>query len=409
MALAALFQEDRSRLLAYLIGVIGNIDLAEDCLQEAGIAALTHWPGSGIPDNPVGWILATARRKAIDQIRRDNTGARKAELLATIQSTADETTLKTIPDDRLRLIFTCCHPALAMEARIALTLRILGGMTTEAIARAFLVPEATLAQRIVRAKKKILSARIPYAEPAADALPERLEGVLATLYLIFNEGYSNPASTERDLAAEAIRLCETLLRLMPNEPEILGLLALMLLHDARRPARWTPAEDLVLLEDQDRTRWSAPEIQRGIDIVETALRLRRPGPYQLQAAIAAVHAEATVAADTDWRQIVGLYDSLLLFTPTPVVRLNRCAALALAEGPEAGLEALEQLADDDLEAMADYYLFHAARADLLRRLGSLEAASAAYQTALDLTTVPAQRRYLEKRLAELTAPATPQT
>ena len=389
-----------------MIRVLGDFDLAEDAVQEAFVQALQVWPSRGIPDNPGAWITTTARNRAIDRLRRERTLREKTETLTRLAELerlgGDETDMSGIPDDRLRLIFTCCHPALAMDARVALTLKTLGGLTTGEIARAFLVPEPTMAQRLVRAKRKIRDAAIPYRVPPAELLPERLEGVLATMYLVFNEGYGSTSGplVRDELCAEAIRLARVVARLMPDEPEAQGLLALMLLHHARRGARTTPAGDLVLLEDQDRARWDHDAIDEGLAILDAAIAERRPGPYQLQAAIAALHARAPRAEDTDWPQIAGLYDRLTVLSPTPVVKLNRAVAVAMADGPARGLPHVEALAAE----LDGYHLFHSARADLLRRLDRREEAAEAYRKALGLATNPSERAFLERRAAELTGP-----
>jgi RNA polymerase sigma-70 factor, ECF subfamily len=383
-----------------LIRKLGDWDLAEDAVQDAFAVALERWPKDGVPDNPAAWIATTARNKAIDRLRRRRVLEEKKVMLPEPFDSDDlDESGDSIPDDRLRLIFTCCHPALAPEAQVALTLRTLGGLATPEIARAFLVAEPTMGQRISRAKGKIRDARIPYEVPADERLPERLPAVLAALYLIFNEGYlatESDAVIRRELSAEAIRLARVLAQLMPDEAEVLGLLALMLLHDSRRETRVDPAGDLVLLEDQDRSRWVAEEIAEGAALLDRVLRLGPPGPYGLQAAIAAEHARAPTAADTDWGRIALLYGLLTQVKPTAVVELNRAVAVAMSEGPEAGLELI-----DALDGLDRYHLLHAARADLLSRLERRDEARAAYQRALELTSNPAERAFLERRLDEL--------
>jgi RNA polymerase sigma-70 factor, ECF subfamily len=405
------FREEQGRAVATLIRVTGDFDLAEEAVQDAFISALETWPERGVPENPGAWITTTARNRAIDRLRRRKRLVEKTETLA--REAAIESELEAIEpessedamhiaDDRLRLIFTCCHPALAIDARVALTLRTLGGLTTPEIARAFLVPEPTLAQRLVRAKRKIRDAGIPYRVPPAELLPERLHGVLRVLYLVFNEGYaasSGDSLIRRELCAEAIRLARVVVSLLPDEPEARGLLALMLLHDARRDARVGPGGELILLDDQDRSRWDAGRIAEGRALVEGALGERRPGPYQLQAAIAALHDEAVTPADTDWAQIATVYVALQRMTPSPVVELNLAAAVAMAQGPAVGLAMMDGIAaSGELET---YPYLHSARADLLRRLGRWSEAEAAYRGALALTTNDPERAFLEGRLREV--------
>jgi RNA polymerase sigma-70 factor (ECF subfamily) len=405
------FRQESGRAVATLIRVLGDFDLAEEAVQDAFLRAIEVWPTDGVPANPGAWITTTARNRAIDRLRRRRTLAEKTEALGREAAAAGELGggpwgerlgVSDGVDDRLRLIFTCCHPALAPEARVALTLRTLGGLTTPEIARAFLVPEVTLAQRLVRAKRKIRDAAIPYRVPPVEVMPERLDGVLRVLYLIFNEGYSatsGDALVRRELASEAIRLARMLAELMPDEPEAIGLLALMLLHDARRDARTGAAGELVLLEDQDRGRWDRAEINEGQALLDRAIRMRRPGPYQLQAAIAALHDTSADGGSTDWPQIAALYGRLAVVAPSPVVEVNRAVALAMAEGPAAGLEVLETLAGEP--ALTGYPYFHAARADLLRRLGRVDEAAAAYRAALERTTNDVERGFLERRIAEV--------
>ncbi len=405
--LDGIYRDESRRILATLIRLLGDFDLAEEALHEAFRAALEQWPRDGVPNNPRTWLVSAGRFKAIDTLRRrarfDASLAALAEQLGAepFQPTGPDP--DAIGDDRLRLIFTCCHPALASEARVALTLREVCGLTTEEIARAYLVPPPTLAQRIVRAKARIRATRIPYQVPPRSELPERLDTALQVIYLVFNEGYAPAAGdalTRPDLSGEAIRLGRLLRELLP-EPEVLGLLALMLLHEARRPARTSPAGDLILLEDQDRRLWNREQIAEGIGLLEQALRAAPPGLYTLQAAIAAVHAEAPSAAATDWAQIVALYGLLVQLAPSPVVELNRAVAVAMGDGPEAGLAAVDAiLARGEL---GDYHLVHAVRADLCRRMGRMAEARAAYERALSLTRQEPERRFLTGRLAQLDA------
>jgi RNA polymerase sigma-70 factor (ECF subfamily) len=403
--LEAIYREESRRVFATLIRLLGDFDRAEEALHDAFRAALEQWPRDGVPANPRAWLVSAGRYKAIDGLRRDrrvdvrDDVAEWADAIAA--DTAPESGDESVADDRLRLVFTCCHPALAPDAQVALTLREVCGLTTEEIAHAFLTPAPTLAQRIVRAKAKIRDARIPYHVPEPSDLPERLEAVLRVLYLVFNEGYAASAGdslTRADLSGEAIRLGRLLVELLP-EPEALGLLALMLLHDSRRAARISPDGDLILLEDQDRALWNRAQIAEGVALVERALASRRFGPYTLQAAIAAVHAEAPDATDTDWAQIVALYDVLWRVEPSPIVELNRAVAVAMRDDPAAGLSLIDAiLARGEL---ADYRLAHAARADLCRRLGRTADARDSYERALVLTRQGPERRFLERRLAAL--------
>jgi RNA polymerase sigma-70 factor (ECF subfamily) len=395
-AITRIVAEEYGRCVATLTRVLGDIDLAEDAVQDALTVALVRWPADGVPPNPGGWLVTTGRRRALDRLRRDAVGRDKEARAAREEVPPDDEPDAPeeegpVHDDRLRMVFTCCHPALALPARVALTLRLLGGLTTPEIARAFLVPEATMAQRIVRAKNKIRAARIPYRVPHDADLPDRLPGVLAVVYLVFTEGHAT--STRDDLAAEAIRLGRLLAELMPDEPEVLGLLALMLLTEARRPARTAPDGTRVLLADQDRTRWDHDLVAEGLELVRRCLRRDRPGPYQVQAAINAVHASAPDAGATDWHQVVALHDQLLALAPNPVVALNRAVAVAETEGPAAALEIVDALA----ERLDRYHLLHAVRADLLRRLGREDEARAALDAALARTDDPDDRALLTAR------------
>jgi RNA polymerase sigma-70 factor (ECF subfamily) len=397
------FREEYGRAVAVLARHFGDIDLAEEAIQDAFAIALQRWPAGGRPPSAAGWIITTGRNRAIDRLRREATRGQREDQALRMQSAGEPMDEGAVPDDRLRLIFTCCHPALATASQVALTLRLLGGLTTAEIARAFLCPETTMAQRLTRAKAKIRDARIPYRIPDQADLPARLASALAVLYLIFNEGYaasSGPQLVRADLCAEAIRLARQLWQLLPDEPEVMGLLALMLLIEARRAARTTEGGDLLALPDQDRSRWNRSLIAEGQAIVRACLRRNRPGPYQLQAAINAVHGDAETAAATDWSQILHLYDQLTSCAPSPVVALNRAVAVAETAGPAAALAIVEQLSDEltDGRSLNDYYVLHAIRADLLRRLDRRAEAAGAYREAIALTQNAAERRFLERAL-----------
>ncbi|MCX4767491.1 sigma-70 family RNA polymerase sigma factor [Streptomyces sp. NBC_01275] len=387
----AVFRAEYGRAVAVLVRFLGDIDLAEEAVQDAFTTAVRRWPETGVPPSPAGWIITTARNRAIDRLRRESSRDDRHAEAARLHAPDPPAQEGPVHDDRLRLIFTCCHPALALQAQVALTLRLLGGLTTAQIARAFLVPEPTMAQRLVRAKAKIRDARIPYRVPRDADLPDRLKGVLAVVYLIFNQGYEGEAG----LCTEALRLGRLLAELMPDEPEAAGLLALMLLVESRRPARADADGALVPLPEQDRTRWDRDLIAEGQALVRSCLRRDRPGPYQIQAAVQAVHSDAPTAEATDWNQILRLYDQLMAVSPSPVVALNRAVAVAEVEGPEPALELLDGL---DLDG---YHVLHAVRADLLRRLSRTAEAVRAYEAALALAENPAERAHLDRRLREL--------
>jgi len=411
MDVERIYREESGRILATLIRLLGNFDLAEEVMQEAFATAIEQWPERGIPDNPRAWLVSTAHHKAVDMLRRRarfdakrDELQRFAELEQWVSTEQDMPAPEAVSDDRLRLIFTCCHPALALEAQVALTLRTLCGLSTEEISRAFLIPLPTMAQRLVRAKQKIREAHIPYEVPQPDDLPERTDAVLLVVYLVFNEGYSatsGDAPVRRELCAEAIRLGRLLCELLPQQHESQALLALMLLHDSRRSARVDDTGEMVLLEEQDRQRWDREEIREGLSLVNSALRSGSRGPYALQAAIAALHAQATRPEDTDWRQIVLLYEGLLREQPSPIVQLNHAAAVAMADGPAAGLLLLDQL--DGKPELRDYYLLPAARGDLFRRLHQWTDAAQAYRRALSLASNQSARSFLTRRLAEVEA------
>ena len=407
-SLDRIFRAESGPVLATLIRVLGDFQLAEDALQDAFTAALETWSRDGLPASPGAWLTTTARRKALDRLRHLRiVEAKSSELALSIRlnleahGPQDELQVSPVPDDQLRLIFTCCHPALSREAQVALTLRTLGGLSNAEIARAFLVNEATIAQRVARAKQKIARARVPYEVPDRESLAPRLKAVLSVLYLLFNEGYlatSHGQLIRGDLVDDALRLARSLSALLPDEPEPMGLLALMLLHDSRREARVTDEGDLVPLEDQDRTKWNRPQIEEGLRLVEEALRMRRPGPYQIQGAIAAVHAEASIAADTDWPQIAVLYDRLLRYERTPVIELNRAVAISFAASPVDALGLLKSI--EHTGALEQYAPFHLARADILRRLGRRDEAREYYRRALSFAQNEQVRRFIEQRVQE---------
>jgi RNA polymerase sigma factor (sigma-70 family) len=401
----ATFREEYGRVLAALISQLGDFALAEDALQDALVNALERWEVDGVPRNPGAWLVTVAKRRAIDRLRRAARLEHNAVILDSLAAQDEPEMDDSIPDERLKLMFTCCHPALALEAQVALTLHTLGGLSTQEVARAFLVPVPTMAQRLARARRKIRDAGIPYRVPPADLLPERLDALLAVLYLIFNEGYvatssdatSGDTLTRRELCGEAIRLCRVLVALLPQSAEARGLLALMLLHDSRRETRLNASGELVLLDEQDRTRWDQAKIHEGIALLDEALALYDPGPYQVQAAISALHAGAATPEATDWPQIAALYGTLATMTPSAVVEVNRAVAVAMAQDPTAGLALLHRI-----EGVEEYYPYHAARADLLRQTNEREAAADAYERAIALCGNSAERAYLQRRLDEMT-------
>ncbi len=393
------FREEHGRVLAALISQLGDFTLAEDALQDALVNALERWESEGVPRNPGAWLMTVARRRAIDRLRRMTPLERDPVILDSIATWDEPKMDDSIPDDRLKLMFTCCHPTLALEAQVALTLHTLGGLSTPEIARAFLIPVPTMAQRLARARSKIRNAGIPYRVPPADLLPERLDALLAVIYLIFNEGYcatSGDTLTRHELCNEAIRLCRVLVELLPESAESRGLLALMLLHDSRRETRLDSVGNLVLLEDQDRARWDRMKIAEGIAILDDALLLRAPGKYQVQAAISALHVEAATPEETDWQQIAALYNTLVVMVPSSVVKVNRAVAVAMAHHPLDGLALLQEI-----EGVEDYYPYHVARADLLRRMNRYEDAANAFERACDLCQNSAERLYLQRRLEEM--------